>query len=85
VSTRPSEEGNHLKPHHTSHDLAHFTGLPKPLGYNLEWSRVTTIQVTLVTGPPAKHHPMTSIQSGARILLAIQRYTQNRLAHLSHR
>jgi len=38
--------------------LAHSTGLPKPLGYNLEWSRVTPIHVTLITGPPAKalHH-----------------------------
>jgi len=38
--------------------LAHSTGLPKPPGYNLEWSRVTPIRVTLVTGPPAKasHH-----------------------------
>jgi len=38
--------------------LAHSTGLPKPPGYNLEWSRVTLIQDTLVTGPPAKssHH-----------------------------
>jgi len=38
--------------------LAHSTGLPKPPGYNLEWSRVTPIQDTLVTGPPAKasHH-----------------------------
>ena len=34
--------------------LAHSTGLPKPPGYNLEWSRVTPIRVTLVTGPPAK-------------------------------
>jgi len=38
--------------------LAHSTGLPKPPGYNLEWLRVTPIQVTLVTRPPAKasHH-----------------------------
>jgi len=38
--------------------LAHSTGLPKPPGYNQEWSRVTPIRVTLVTGPPAKasHH-----------------------------
>ena len=38
--------------------LAHCTGLPKPPGYNLEWSHVTPIRVTLVTGPPAKasHH-----------------------------
>jgi len=38
--------------------LAHSTGLPKPPGYNLEWSRVTPIRVTLVIGPPAKalHH-----------------------------
>jgi len=38
--------------------LAHSTGLPKPPGYNLEWSCVTPIQVTLVTGPLAKasHH-----------------------------
>jgi len=38
--------------------LAHSTRLPKTPGYNLEWSRVTPIQDTLVTGPPAKalHH-----------------------------
>jgi len=38
--------------------LAHSNGLPKPPGYNLEWSRVTLIQVALITGPPAKasHH-----------------------------
>ena len=38
--------------------LAHSTGLPKPPGYNLQWSRVIPIRVTLVTGPPAKvsHH-----------------------------
>jgi len=37
---------------------AHSTGLRKPPGYNLEWSRVTPIQDALVTGPPAKasHH-----------------------------
>jgi len=37
---------------------AHSTGLLKPPGYNLKWSRVTPIQDTLVTGPPAKasHH-----------------------------
>jgi len=27
----------------------HSTGLPKPPGYNLEWSRVTPIQDALVT------------------------------------
>jgi len=42
--------------------LAHSTGLPKPPGYNLEWSRVTPIRDALVTRPPAKashheHHP----------------------------
>ena len=38
--------------------LAHSTGLPKPPDYNLEWSRVTPIRVTLVIGPPTKvsHH-----------------------------
>ena len=38
--------------------LAHSTGLPKPPGYILEWSRVTPIRVTLVTRPPIKvsHH-----------------------------
>jgi len=43
-----------------SHDLAHSTGLPKPPGYNLEWPRLNPIQVTLVTGPPAKasHHDL---------------------------
>jgi len=37
---------------------AHSTRLPKPPGYNLEWSRVTPIRDALVTGPPAKvsHH-----------------------------
>ena len=34
--------------------IAHSTGLPKPPGYNLEWSCVTPIRVTLVIGPPAK-------------------------------
>jgi len=37
-----------------SHDLAHSTRLPKPPGYNLEWPRVTLIQVTLVTWSPTK-------------------------------
>ena len=57
-SFRFTKEGNHLKPRRTSHDLAHSTGLPKLLGYNLEWPCITPIQVTLVTGPPAKasHH-----------------------------
>jgi len=38
--------------------LAHSTGLPKLPGYNLEWSHVTPIRVTLITGRPAKasHH-----------------------------
>ncbi|QCE05771.1 hypothetical protein DEO72_LG9g778 [Vigna unguiculata] len=53
-SIRYTKEGNHLKPHRTSHDLAHSTRLPKPPGYNLEWPRVTPIQVTLVSGAPAK-------------------------------
>ena len=37
---------------------AHSTGLPKPPGYNLKWSRVTPIQDALVTRPPTKasHH-----------------------------
>jgi len=78
-----TEEGNLPKPRRTSHDLAHSTRLPKPQGYNLEWSRVTPIQVTLVTGPLTKHRLMTSIQSGAGILLAIQLCTQNSLAHFS--
>ena len=40
---------------------AHSTGLPKPPGYNLEWSRVSPIQDALVTGPPTKasHHDHT--------------------------
>jgi len=37
-----------------SHDLVHSTVLPKPPGYNLEWPRVTPIQVTLIIGPPGK-------------------------------
>jgi len=53
-SIRCTEEGNHPKPRRMSHNLAHSTGLPKPPGYILEWPRVTPIQVTLVTGPPAK-------------------------------
>jgi len=53
-SIRCTEEGNHPKHRHMSHDLAHSTGLPKPPGYNLEWPHVTLIQVTLVTGPPTK-------------------------------
>ena len=38
--------------------LAHSTRLPKPPGYNLEWSRVTPIQDTLIIRPSAKasHH-----------------------------
>jgi len=59
-----TEEGNLSEPRRMSHDLAHSTGLPKSPGYNLEWPRVTLIQVTLVTGPLAKHRLMTSIQSG---------------------
>jgi len=57
-SIRCTKEGNHLKPRHTSHNLAHSTGLPKPPGYNLEWPHVTPIQDTLVTGPlvKASHH-----------------------------
>jgi len=53
-SIRYTEEGNHPKPRRTSHDLTHSTGLPKPLGYKLEWPRVTPIQDTLVTGPPSQ-------------------------------
>jgi len=55
-----TKKGNHPELHCTSHDLAHSTGLPKPPGYNLEWSHVTPIQVTLVIGPPAKasHHDL---------------------------
>jgi len=53
-SIRCTEEGNHLKPRRTSHDLAHSTRLPKSSGYNLKWPRVTLIQVTLVTGPLTK-------------------------------
>ena len=75
-----TEEGNLSKPRRMSHHLAHSTGLPKPPSYNLERPRVTPIQVTLVTGPLAKHRLMTSIQSGAGILLTIQLYTQNCLA-----
>jgi len=59
-----TEEGNLPEPSRTSHDLAHSTGLPKPPGYNLDWPRVTPIQVTLITGPPTKHRLMTFIQSG---------------------
>jgi len=51
-----------------SHDLAHFTGLSKPPGYNLEWSRVTPIQATLVTGPLANHRLKTFIQSYVDLL-----------------
>ena len=40
-----------MEPRRTSHDLAHSTRLLKPSGYNLEWPRVTPIQVTLVTRP----------------------------------
>jgi len=57
-----TEEGNLPEPCRTSHDLAHSTRLPKPPGYNLEWSHVTPIQVTLVTRPLAKHRLMTSIR-----------------------
>jgi len=59
-SIKCTEEGNHPEPRHTSHDLAHSAGLSKPPGYNLEWPRVTPIQVTLVIGPPAKasHHDL---------------------------
>ena len=58
-----TKEGNHLEPNRTSHDLAHSTRLPKPPGYNLEWPRVTPIQVALVTGPRAKYRIKTSFQS----------------------
>ena len=43
-----TEEDNVPEPRRTSHDLAHSTGLLKSSGYNLEWPRVTPIQVTLV-------------------------------------
>ena len=62
-SIRCTEEGNHPKPHRTSHNFAHSTGLSKPPGYNLEWPRVTPIQVTLITRPLAKHHLMTSFKA----------------------
>jgi len=58
-----TDEDNLPKPIHTSHDLAHSTRFPKPVGYNLEWPRVTPIQVALVIGPLAKHHIKTFIQS----------------------
>ena len=84
-SIRCTEEGNHPKPRRTSHDLAHSTRLPKPPSCNLEWPRVTPIQVTLVTGPQPKHHIMTFIQSYVELLHSNQLCTQNRLARLSRR
>ena len=62
-SSDNTEEGNLLELFRASHDLAHSTGLPKPSGYNLEWPRVTPIQVTLVTRPLTKHRIKISIQS----------------------
>ncbi|QCD79408.1 hypothetical protein DEO72_LG1g3048 [Vigna unguiculata] len=62
-SSDNTEESNLPEPIRTSHDLAHSTGLPKPSGYNLEWPRVTPIQVALVTRPLAKHRIKTFIQS----------------------
>jgi len=58
-----TKKGNLSKSIYTTHDFAHSTGLPKPPGYNLEWSHITSIQVTLVTRPSAKHRIKTSIQS----------------------
>jgi len=46
-----TKEGNLPELIRTSHDLTHSTGLPKPRGYNLEWPRVTPIQVALIIGP----------------------------------
>jgi len=60
-SSANTEEGNLPEPIRTSHDLAHSIGLSKPPGYNLEWPRVTPIEVALVTRPPTKHHIKTSI------------------------
>ena len=59
-SIRCTEKSNHPKPRCTSHDLAHSTGLLKLPGYNLEWPRVTPIQVTLVISPSEKasHHDL---------------------------
>jgi len=58
-----TEEDNLLEPIHTSHDLVHFTGLPKPPSYNLEWPRVTPKQVAVITGPPTKHRLKTFVTS----------------------
>ena len=58
-----TEEGNLPEPIRTSHNIAHTIGLPKPTGYNLEWPRVTPIQVTLITRPTTKHRIKTFIQS----------------------
>ncbi|QCE10054.1 hypothetical protein DEO72_LG10g1280 [Vigna unguiculata] len=46
-SSANTEEGNLPEPIRTSHDLAHSIGLSKPPGYNLEWPRVTPIEVAL--------------------------------------
>ena len=54
--------------------LAHSTELPKPPGYNLEWSRITPIQDTLVARPPVK------ASHAARRNLA-----PDRLAGITHR
>jgi len=54
-----------------SHTL-HWTS--KPPSYNLERPRVTPIQATLVTRPPAKHRLKTSIQS------CVESFTQSNSA-----
>ena len=74
-SSDNTKEGNLLKPIRTSHDLAHSSGLPKPPGYNLEWPRVTPIQVALITRPQTKHHIKTSIKS------YVEPSTQSKSAH----
>jgi len=75
-SIRCVEESNHLKPRRMSHDLAHSTGLPKPPGHNLEWSRVTPKQDTLVIGPQPKHRIMNITESFVEILCVHQLYTK---------
>jgi len=76
-----------MKPHRTSHELAHSTGLPKPPSYNLECPRVTPIQVTLVIGPPAKasHHDthLKLCKNPSRV--ARQNLVPDRLVDISHR
>ncbi|QCE07033.1 hypothetical protein DEO72_LG9g2048 [Vigna unguiculata] len=80
IRSKTTEEGNLPEPIRTSHDLAHSTGLPKPPGYNLEWPRVTPIQVTLITRPPNKASHQDLYPKLCRIPRIIHHCLQSHLA-----